>query len=517
MEGDDVFMELLMTDLQLVEHIQSAVASRLPRGRGADLKAVEAAVEAAVNETFAALKLKEMVQISRDLIRSSTERRKYGRKPASNSSTSRLKKQSATGPKIRNKGGGLSSKSVDELMKKTIRPQRTMASTSMDSGLTRKLRGSSRPPCSPSDLAIIENVGKADAELDAKLMSSPQLKEVLSRAKRASASLQPGERPFQASFLEEDDDNDDDDDGDNAAENLDGVFDEFLNADRLLEKKGKKGGGGIVRKNIDFGKRQRFDTAFPDFEQDAEFDSVDEWLRARDAYKEKKRVSSIPNEDCASSGAGKERSGAGKELAVSAQSASSSSSSPPKVMTMHEKASATRGMRPKISEEPEIKSLRQCGSGVYIGAELLINIDSPRSGSTKGFDDVVDYADDFESFPTSSSSSKRVHFASEVVSDTFLHRTKYTPEEVSTLFYTHDEAYQFQADYSYEIYRAESLGLTWEAWWEAREQGDVEREEEEERERQAQIRDQNLESGLDLEEIVEEIDVDGAENPFQFE
>ena len=512
-----MLMELFMTDLQLVEHIQSTVASRLPR-RGTDLKAVEAAVEAAVNETFAALKLKEMVQISRDLIRSSTERRKYGRKPASGSSSSRVKKQSATASKIRNGGGGLSSKSVDDLMKKTIRPQRIMSSTLMDVGLTRKLRGSSRSPCSPSDLAIIENVGKADAELDAKLMSSPQLKEVLSRAKRASASLQPGERPFQASFLEEDDDDNDDDDGGNAAENLDGVFDEFLNVKRLPEKKGKKGGGGIVRKNIDFGKRQRFDTAFPDFEQDAEFDSVDEWLRARDAYKEKKRVSSIPNEDCASSGAG-------KELAVSAQSASSasssrsssSSSSPPKVMTMHEKASATRGMRPKISEEPEIKSLRQCGSGVYIGAELLINIDSPRSGSTKGFDDVVDYADDFESFPSSSSSSKRVHFASEVVSDTFLHRTKYTPEEVSTLFYTHDEAYQFQADYSYEIYRAESLGLTWEAWWEAREQGDVEREEEEERERQAHIRDQNLESGLDLEEIVEEIDVDGEENPFQFE
>ena len=514
MEGDDVFMELFMTDLQLVEHIQSAVASRLPR-RGTDLKAVEAAVEAAVNETFAALKLKEMVQISRDLIRSSTERRKYGRKPASGSSSSRVKKQSATASKIRNGGGGLSSKSVDDLMKKTIRPQRIMSSTLMDVGLTRKLRGSSRSPCSPSDLAIIENVGKADAELDAKLMSSPQLKEVLSRAKRASASLQPGERPFQASFLEDDDN--DDEDGDNAPEDLDGVFDEFLNVKRLPEKKGKKGGGGIVRKNIDFGKRQRFDYAFPDFEQDAEFDSVDEWLRARDAYKEKKRVTSIPTEDYASSGEGKEVvvSTPSSSSSSSSPSSSSSSSSPPKVMTMHEKASATRGMRPKISEEPEIKSLRQCGSGVYIGAELLINIDSPRT-AFKGFDDVADYADDFESFP-SSSSNKRVHFAAEVVSDTFLHRTKYTPEEVSTLFYTHDEAYQFQADYSYEIYRAESLGLTWEAWWEAREQEDVEREEEEERERQAQIRDQNLENGLDLQEIVEELDVDGEENPFQFE
>jgi hypothetical protein len=346
-------------------------------------------------------------------------------------------------------------------------------------------------------------------------MSSPQLKEVLSRAKRASASLQPGERPFQASFLEDDDN--DDEDGDNAPEDLDGVFDEFLNVKRLPEKKGKKGGGGIVRKNIDFGKRQRFDSAFPDFEQDEEFDSVDEWLRARDAYKEKKRVTSIPTEDNASSGEGKEVvvSTPSSSSSSSSPSSSSSSSSPPKVMTMHEKASATRGMRPKISEEPEIKSLRQCGSGVYIGAELLINIDSPRT-AFKGFDDVADYADDFESFP-SSSSNKRVHFAAEVVSDTFLHRTKYTPEEVSTLFYTHDEAYQFQADYSYEIYRAESLGLTWEAWWDAREQEDVEREEEEERARQAQIRDQNLENGLDLLEIVEELDVDGEENPFQFE
>ena len=56
---------------------------------------------------------------------------------------------------------------------------------------------------------------------------------------------------------------------------------------------------------------------------------------------------------------------------------------------------------------------------------------------------------------------RRVQFSQSVVSDTFYHRLKYAPEEVVDLFYTHEEAMQFQYDYDREATKAEAEGREW--------------------------------------------------------
>ncbi|CAE7561268.1 unnamed protein product, partial [Symbiodinium microadriaticum] len=52
----------------------------------------------------------------------------------------------------------------------------------------------------------------------------------------------------------------------------------------------------------------------------------------------------------------------------------------------------------------------------------------------------------------------------DVVSDTFYHRLKYAPDEVADLFYTHEEAMQFQYDYDREATKAEAEGREWTEW-----------------------------------------------------
>ena len=61
-----------------------------------------------------------------------------------------------------------------------------------------------------------------------------------------------------------------------------------------------------------------------------------------------------------------------------------------------------------------------------------------------------------------SNGKRRVRFRqTNVVSAVFVTRDKYTPDEVKTLFYTHDEAMQFSQDYHRETHRAEETGQTW--------------------------------------------------------
>eukprot|EP00602_Paraphysomonas_sp_CaronLab_P006455 CAMPEP_0185032506 /NCGR_PEP_ID=MMETSP1103-20130426/20641_1 /TAXON_ID=36769 /ORGANISM="Paraphysomonas bandaiensis, Strain Caron Lab Isolate" /LENGTH=347 /DNA_ID=CAMNT_0027568435 /DNA_START=232 /DNA_END=1272 /DNA_ORIENTATION=+ len=82
-----------------------------------------------------------------------------------------------------------------------------------------------------------------------------------------------------------------------------------------------------------------------------------------------------------------------------------------------------------------------------------------------------DYSDDFEGNVSGMSPSKdvekgarRVTFVEGIVSDTFFHRQKYAPHELSELFYTHEEAMQFQFDFDREAQRADSDGKEWTEW-----------------------------------------------------
>jgi hypothetical protein len=60
--------------------------------------------------------------------------------------------------------------------------------------------------------------------------------------------------------------------------------------------------------------------------------------------------------------------------------------------------------------------------------------------------------------------SKRVVFPDDVVASTLFHRMKYVPAETAELFYTQDEAMQFQYDYDREVTRAENANLDWYEW-----------------------------------------------------
>jgi hypothetical protein len=353
---------------------------------------------------------------------------------------------------------------------------------------------------------IIQNVGKADAELDAKILSSPQLKDLMSRARFVGYEPDRGSGPFHASILEEDD-----------HFNMDNLLNLNVHTSKSSKKlssaQGKKN-MGIVNKAIDFGKRQRFKTAFPDFEQNSEFETVDEWLKAREEFK------------------GMAENGATSAPHHENQSPLPSTTEAHDDFALNEfvvvdpgvdrgnAAEAVDGnclksvLKPKLSEEPEIRSLSQCGPGVYIGSDFVLEIESRSTGqeqtSTTDQDDshyTENFEDDTDKDYSAMHGRKKVSFAPQVVTHTHHHRNKYSPEEISSLFYTHDEAHQFSADYSYEIYRAESLGVTWEAWWEARSQEDVDREEEDERIRQELIRSQNAdEREIEIEEVEEEIE-----------
>lgn len=588
---DELFVDLLLSDIDLVGHIRNTATKRIESNKATDRAHLQAVIDAAVDETFDALKLKDMLRISRDQIKAKTAKASYGRIDSVSMSQS-LNSARRSIPKNNNKKAlsssinssnksnrSKASKSIDDLMR-TIKPDKFFASLDMRrsspqalgasysatdkrSDRYKKLQSStdssirdtqrhnkekqkksrSSKSASPSsscssgwktiDREMIEKVGKADAELDAKLLSSPQLKEILSRAKHATTpeiSV-----PMQASVLEEDDD-------------------DFLNGDSLkvasnafevvASKVRAKSKVGIVGQKIDFGKRQRFDTAFPDFEDDAEFDTVEEWLQARAGFKAEKAqerpsdsssLAKQPADDSAqidgSAFLGSSVSDvAVDEAQIAADAADPFDSSSQLESSDFEASSKSPDsfvprsiVRPKQSEEPEFRGLAGCGPGIYIGSELVIDIDSPPrskySSRSHADHDDTGYTDDFEDLaedhgPSSSRPPrKRVTFPPKVLTDTFFHRSKYTPNEVVSLFYTHDEAHQFQADYSYEIFRAESQGMSWEAWWAARSQEDIDKEEQEEQTRLALIRAQNEEAEL---EEIEEDDASKNANPFEF-
>ena len=59
---------------------------------------------------------------------------------------------------------------------------------------------------------------------------------------------------------------------------------------------------------------------------------------------------------------------------------------------------------------------------------------------------------------------KHVRFSDGVVTSTLYHRMKFTPAETGDLFYTQDEAMQFQYDYDREVTRADDKNLEWYEW-----------------------------------------------------
>jgi len=540
----DELVRSLLADQELVSFVARLVAAKLSvsGGKTAPINVVEETVE----ETFKSLKLLDMLQMSKDSLRSKTQKQSYGR-VTSSLDTVRGSKESA---RIKPVGGALSSSSDGFLMKtiKTLDGSSPLQSwrhspvalTTAPSGKPSKnlfsgMRGftahpsiqsherpkSKRALSSSSTLLsrgkisrgvddIIQNVGNADAELDAKILSSPQLKELMKRARKVpflgnSREFQGASRSLEM--------------GDGGEISL---SDEHFLATLDAPKKGGSGGGGelrktgggsdssaaglvqggsgIVNKKIDFGKRQRFRTAFPDFEENAEFESVDEWLKAREAFRGEEKAATLSTESIHDDSVLEDF-----DLALDVVERG------PNYLDGSPGLPVKSVLRPKKSEEPALPSLSNCGPGVYIGSDFILDIDSPsmkRPGQLR--DDADDYEDDnFEdqaSEKFSENHRRRVSFkAPEVVSETHFHRSKFSPDEIPTMFYTHDEAHQFQADYSYEIYRAESLGVTWDEWWEARSQEDVEREELDEVKRQELVRSQNVEEN-ELEEVEEDIE-----------
>lgn len=65
---------------------------------------------------------------------------------------------------------------------------------------------------------------------------------------------------------------------------------------------------------------------------------------------------------------------------------------------------------------------------------------------------------------------RHIRFDDNLVSDVFT-REKYSRDEIPELFYTHEEACKFTADYNKECYRAQIEGYSWYDWWQTRETG----------------------------------------------
>ena len=523
----DELVKTLLTDQELVSFVARLVAAKLSISGGKTTTSPISVVEETVDETFQSLKLLDMLRMSKDSLRSKTQKQSYGRVFCSVDTV--IGSKESVG-RVRPVRGPLSSS--DGFLMKTIK--------AIDGGLGKSsknifsgLRGftahpsiqSHRRPKSKRALSssstllsrdkscevddIIQNVGNADAELDAKILSSPQLKQLMKRARKVP-SLGSTNNHHGASSLECDGGKMSLSD-ENFLTNQDAS--KKGSSGKELQKKGEgKGslaavkGSGIVNKKIDFGKRQRFKTAFPDFEESTEFESVDEWLKARDAYREEKAA--LPTDGCGRSSCSIPDDSVLEDFDLALDVVERGPNNLDSSLGFPVKSV----LRPKISEEPALPNLSNCGPGVYIGSDFILDIDSPsmkRPGQLR--DEADNYDDDnfedlaSENFPPGHH-RRRVSFkAPHVVSETHFHRSKFSPDEIPTMFYTHDEAHQFQADYSYEIYRAESLGVTWDEWWEARSQEDVEREELDELKRQELVRSQNVEENeLELEEVEEE-------------
>ena len=75
------------------------------------------------------------------------------------------------------------------------------------------------------------------------------------------------------------------------------------------------------------------------------------------------------------------------------------------------------------------------------------------------------YADDFDSLSAGGAGGREgrtgVHFPPEVVSDVFLTRYRYSPEEVAELFYSNDDTVFFSSEYEKEYRHADLHDTTW--------------------------------------------------------
>lgn len=560
--NEDFLIELLLSDAELMRHMRQSCERRILESKVTDRRLCESVISAAVDETLESLKLKEMLQLASEELRAKSRKAAYRMSSSSPpiKSIEALVQQMKPRQKLSVSSDVLPFSGKARTSQHPARPLSAStsfaapSSSSNRSNSTSKSRRSTSkttkkvPPRAfsssirrSSDADILARVGSADAELDARLMLSPQLKRLLSRAKlgttqrdhrspaeRTRASVQSGT-------------------GADEAENVD---DDFLNLDARDTARG--GGAALVSKKIDFGRRQKFETVFPDFEAGAEFDTVDDWLKARSEHKNKDKDKNREKEKSREKNKEKESKaaprggGGGKSSSVeegkvlktamkktdsvspAADSPRSQSGGPRTAVDDEEEwerllaSSSDPLAQPKASDEPVLLPSSGRGAGVYVGADLVLDLDSPGwtpPGSKRQVSDVS-YASDFEPEGEGEGegereqgrTGRRVSFGEQLVTDTLFHRSKYIPNEVMSLFYTHDETRQFQADYSYEIHQAGLQGLTWEAWWEARSQEDVDREEAEEEERLRLIRLQNLENGeADLESLEEDID---EENPF---
>ena len=516
-------VDLLVNDTELLGYIRSIAVQRISnRGKDRNRAQCQSIVDAAVDETLQALKVVEMLQFTRANTKAKKLKSSYGRIG-----------DSKNGPQsdtlrglLKGSRGGKSNSDVIPNLMKTIRPSSKTGSidsgpialrqsvpllkvteaitkirmaASVDNPIPKRSKG--RTKRSACNVDIIQNIGKADAELDAKILSSPQLKDIMSRSRFVGFEPDRGSGPFHASILEEDD-----------HFNMDDLLNFNVHKSKSSKKMSTNKNMGIVNKAIDFGKRQRFKTAFPDFEQNSEFETVDEWLKAREEFKgmAQNGTTSAPLHENQSPLTEK----APDDFALNELVVADPGVDRGNAVEAVDGNRMKSVLKPKLSEEPEIRSLSQCGPGVYIGSDFVLEIESRSTRheqTSTTAQDESQYTENFEDDTDKDFSArhgrKKVSFAPLVVTHTHHHRTKYSPEEISSLFYTHDEAHQFSADYSYEIYRAESLGVTWEAWWEARSQEDVDREEEDERIRQELIRSQNLdEREIEIEEVEEEIE-----------
>jgi hypothetical protein len=105
---------------------------------------------------------------------------------------------------------------------------------------------------------------------------------------------------------------------------------------------------------------------------------------------------------------------------------------------------------------------------------------------------------------TSHTSEKKVEFSNPVVT-VINERDKCSKEEVSELFYTHDESIKFENDYAKELEKAEVLGLTWADWIAKRTEEDILREEQEEEENNMKYLEE-VDEDWELEDTEDETD-----------
>jgi hypothetical protein len=96
--------------------------------------------------------------------------------------------------------------------------------------------------------------------------------------------------------------------------------------------------------------------------------------------------------------------------------------------------------------------------------------------STPGGGDDEYGDDDFDDYDAEEDVRPRVRFAARVVSETRYH-DKYSRDEVTQLFWGHDDACRFHVEYDRELRKAMMEGKEWNDWILTRTDEDIAREE----------------------------------------